>query len=466
MKFLLIDFGATNIKTAIVDLINGKITNIQKFLSPQSTDNSQYKFEISINELKNSLLMICNLYYNNYCIKFDGISLCSQMHGFVVLNEKLIPKTNYISWKDERSLHEVDGLMTFDFSSKKLQGMFKKITGMTPRPNIPFFNIIHLARDKMLNMGDIIVSLPTYLSLSLGNRELIEHDTLLAGLGFYDLCKKAVSDELNDFFYELTKIKLRLGNSAGLGETLGYWSFLGKKIPIYVGVGDHQAALLGAGVWSDEYLSINLGTGSQVSCLTDSIDANIDSQPYDCRPYFDGWYLNTITHIPSGRVLNEFLSLIKDISDHLGDSKNNFDPWQYILSLTDDEIIFSTLKFNLSIFNGAWRYTSGGSINNIKPDTFNLRNYFASLIRSYIEQYIDASKIFSTNKEQHRYVFSGGIAQKLPSITRLYSKLTNCESIQPLKYDETLFGLRAMSLVHSKIESSCKAAFFHRYANQ
>lgn len=68
--------------------------------------------------------------------------------------------------------------------------------------------------------------------------------------------------------------------------------------PIYVPVGDHQCSLLGAGLQNHE-LSVNLGTGGQISILggTD-------------RPYFDGRGLTCHVRLPAGRALASLQNLL------------------------------------------------------------------------------------------------------------------------------------------------------------
>ena len=75
-------------------------------------------------------------------------------------------------------------------------------------------------------------------------------------------------------------------------------------------MGDHQAALAGAFLGERE-LSLNISTGSQASLFTPTW------QPgnYQTRPFFDGRFLNTITHIPAGRALNVLFKLLTELAE-------------------------------------------------------------------------------------------------------------------------------------------------------
>ena len=66
---------------------------------------------------------------------------------------------------------------------------------------------------------------------------------------------------------------------------------------VFTAIGDQQAALYGAGL-AENQVSVNLATGCQVSIL-----AREFSTATQTRPYFDTRYLNTVTHLPAGRLL-------------------------------------------------------------------------------------------------------------------------------------------------------------------
>ena len=70
---------------------------------------------------------------------------------------------------------------------------------------------------------------------------------------------------------------------------------------VLVAVGDQQTSLLGAGL-RPGVVSTNLATGCQASRLDLDVSTHVQT-----RPYFDGLYLHTVTHLPAGRLLREAL---------------------------------------------------------------------------------------------------------------------------------------------------------------
>ena len=69
------------------------------------------------------------------------------------------------------------------------------------------------------------------------------------------------------------------------------------------------AAILGALLQRDE-LSLNISTGSQVSLLKPKVEFG----NFQTRPFFDGRFSITITHIPAGRALNALVKLLSELA--------------------------------------------------------------------------------------------------------------------------------------------------------
>lgn len=78
---------------------------------------------------------------------------------------------------------------------------------------------------------------------------------------------------------------------------------------VFTGVGDQQAALLGAGV-TEGMVSVNLATGCQVSILAEDFSDRVQT-----RPYFSEHYLHTVTHLPAGRLLTSALGVTRGGTD-------------------------------------------------------------------------------------------------------------------------------------------------------
>ncbi len=144
--YLLIDFGTTSTKSTLVDLDTGVFSHLLRYsaIPPQSGPPGHH--EVSLDAIRSRFDEICG-HYCDLSPNLAGVILCSEMHGFAVLDsDTRRPLTPYISWLDARALDSD----TFSLVSQRLGDRFRDITGMRPRPGFPLLNLTHLARTANL----------------------------------------------------------------------------------------------------------------------------------------------------------------------------------------------------------------------------------------------------------------------------------------------------------------------------
>lgn len=422
-KYLLLDFGASRIKSAIYK--NGKFTNIFEIPSLNPINLDKNKFEISSIELRD---VFCNIVKKQYSeTMFDAIFICSEMHGFMLVDENNTPLSNYISWKDERCINS-ENINEYEILKNEISTSFLETTGMKFRPCYPITKINSLAND--LEIKDFkIITLPEWLSCC-SNRSLnISNITMGAGLGFYNIKNYCWEKKYLDFFDNLN---ISFNKITDKIEISGYFKLDTKNyIPIYTGIGDLQAAIIGAG-YGTNIVNLNLGTGSQVVNFLEKIE----NQTTELRPFLDDKFLSVITHIPSGRALNAYVKFLESINPN-----KNF--WGIIDKLGIEDLNKSSLDINLGVFASAWNFSGSGYINNILENNFNENNFIASLVKSYLKQYDLSIQELLFNKPFDKIILSGGIANKVPIIKKYFEKkYKNCKiELFNSNYDTTLLGL-------------------------
>jgi|7_EtaG_2_1085326.scaffolds.fasta_scaffold02052_3 hypothetical protein len=188
---------------------------------------------------------------------------------------------------------------------------------------------------------------------------------------------------------------------------VGKLTFLGKinQHKFYSSLGDTDCVKRSFVLSEDECI-VNLGTGSQVIKLD-----------------------NIIKYIPSGRALNCYQSFFQDLGVDLFERFSN---------ITVDQLIQSTLLFDLNIFEQAFAYVpKGGMVSNIHEKTFSVDNFIRSLFRSYLDQYLpyisDSDQVYLT----------GGIARKFPVIEKYFEVKTNKKvTLRSSHLEDTFIGIR------------------------
>ena len=258
MPLLLVDFGTTSTKSALVDLDSGAFSNILRHPAIPNCAAPNGHYEIPLDAIRARFLAICTHYYDHLKVHFSGIAICSEMHGFAILDHNNKPLSNYISWKDERSLQEIEGNSTCSRITTRLGPKFQTITGMRPRPGFPLLNLTHLACTSPLPSTSRVVSLPGWLALCSDDSCDLVHSTILAGMGFYDIRTRSIATELIDLVADLSGYKCRLNGLAPATASAGYWHKNGHKIPLYVGVATTSARSWEPAILPRRYRSICL----------------------------------------------------------------------------------------------------------------------------------------------------------------------------------------------------------------
>jgi hypothetical protein len=328
----------------------------------------------------------------------EYIGLSSQMHGFVALSEsKQI--TDFVTWKHSSS----DCILydsTFDDFSR---------TGLQKRADLPInnlFNILNSMKDKprVVQFRNI-----TEAILDVCNQKT--HFTMACGSGFYDLKERSYITKYIDFFKKNLDIDLSFDSVANEVCISGYMNVKGRLVPVYTGIGDFQASVLGCNLLP-RTLYVNMSTGSQI--------ALIEQRPYfyqglSCRPFFNNQYLKCYTHIPCGKFL---------IKIHDALSLRGIDFWKSMKTITHDTFFDSNEHILL------------------EDKESMITNDVVMIFRGFIFQYINI--IRSQGFEFDSIFLSGGIPKRLPIIKHIFEKefgvFVNLHSDE----DDSIRGVRCL----------------------
>jgi hypothetical protein len=322
-----------------------------------------------------NLKKIKDLILSNIDSKSEKIYLSCQMHGFVLYNnDKNI--TEFITWKTKSTRNYIKEIISNE--------EFKNITGLDCRNDLPINNIYDYFIKNNINNTTIYVKniSEAILDYDLSNT----HITMACGNGFLDINNNTYHDKFIKLFYDKFKINLNFDNPINNIIINGHFIKNNKPIPVYCGIGDFQASLVGI---NHNELYINMATGSQMAILSDKLEF---TKYTNYRSFFKNKTLKCITHIPSGRFLNIFLNTFDDL---------------FIFDLSVDDIINSDLIIDTNIFDG------NISITNINFNNFTKKNIIASIFRSYLDQYIYIYNNYFIDNNINKIILSGGIAKKI-----------------------------------------------------
>jgi sugar (pentulose or hexulose) kinase len=386
---LLLDIGASRIKACSIE--NNAVIDSLSVPSPSLNNHSRQSghYTIPAELYRTAIHELLNKLYNH---QVTGVYVCTEMHGVLVDN-------TYISWKDSRAK-----------INKQQAQKFLEITGMQLRPGIAYASLEH---DKIQNTV-IGTLLDTFLDGPAENTNI----SLAASLGL-------VNKHTQQYSHDLLHNKIS-AISVNTKLPIGTVTIHGQCLPVYGGIGDLQSALLGSQLGQLVDAVINLGTGSQVVCTTDSIEN------YEIRPMPDGSYVKVITHIPCGRALSI-------LAEKFGE-KRFWRAWQ---SLEPLQILTTDPnQAQLSFFESAWQYSAESGYVKFKENQ-SFEELVAGIAHSWSLQYVRALNMLDTNFEKQRVALSGGLSHRSPFLIPVLTAYTNrkfvyCDTVTG---EETLDGL-------------------------
>jgi sugar (pentulose or hexulose) kinase len=438
MSFIGIDLGTSFIKGAVLDLEARQLKHIHRLPFPHQLHGSNPLFcEFNPDEI---VSVFQNLLATLFAAAPDctGIVMCTQMHGMVLMNEAGKILSPCLTWRDQRATmpHPSGEGTYFEVMTGRIGCEQRAQLGNELRPGTPSSFLFWMAEQGKLKSGLIPVTIPDFvLSVLTGSKPSVESTNGMA----YGLLNLETMDWHHEVIEALGLSQLRWPTVRKHGEIVGHLKLSARSVPCYAPVGDYQCALLGALLNMDE-LSLNVSTGSQVSRLTEDLELG----DYQSRPFFDGKFLNTFTHIPAGRALDVLVDLVSEVTRR--QQVELQDPWSYIgqeaLKLDDTD-----LQVDLNFFSSP--FGERGTISNIRQDNLTVGHLFRAAFNNMTDRYYNCAQRIWPERAWQRLVFSGGLIGKLEALRQVIQKRFQSEYRMAPFAEDTLTGLLIMALAFS-----------------
>jgi sugar (pentulose or hexulose) kinase len=438
MPFIGIDLGTSFIKGAVLDAGSRQLQHVQRIPFPDALESGgPLLCEFDPGEIMAAVRTLINE-LAPYAPDCEGIVMCSQMHGMVLMNERGEARSNCLSWRDQRAMmpHPSGSGSYFDLMVCRISPQQQTQLGNELDPGRPLCFLFWFAEQGRLAPELIPVSMPDFvLSVLCGSVPGVESTNASA----YGALNLETLDWHHEVIEELGLGDLRWPALRKHGEVAGHLNLGGTQVPCYTPVGDYQCALAGA-LFSEEEISLNIATGSQVSRMTRRLNLG----DYQTRPFFDKKFVNTLTYPPGGRSLNVIVDLLSELAAAQGVDLR--DPWgtvaQAVRGVKDTD-----LEVDLNFFPTP--LADRGRISNIRGDNFTLGHLFRGAFKNMASRFYECAIRLWPEKSWGKVVFSGGLAWKLDALREAIQERfgTDCR-LTPFAED-TLFGLLILASVFS-----------------
>jgi sugar (pentulose or hexulose) kinase/aminoglycoside phosphotransferase (APT) family kinase protein len=432
--FIAIDVGSSFIKAAILDMDALELRHTQRLpfpgfvpgLPPLYREVAAAAILAAVEDLLSRIVP--------HAPQCAGVAICGQMQGFVLVDGRGEPVSNYVSWLDQRVTSA-----EFDEFALHVTPEHRRELGNEFRPGIALPLLYWLRRHGALPPGGAPggapgeatpVSIADFVVSRLCHAPAVMDPTQAAAFGALRIADMRWHEEV---IGRLGLESVRWPEVVPTGSAVGTW----RGAPCYASIGDQQCAIAGALLEEGE-LSVNIGTGSQLSLIHGApIDDAAAAAHLQLRPYFDGRFLRTITHIPGGRALAALVGLLTELGGPSEEEAwRRIEPAAAALTATD-------LRANTAFSPGPCGH--GGALENLHEGNMTAGHVFRAVFESMARNYRTCALRLDPEGDATHAVFSGGVARRLPILRELTAAQLGMGYRLSPHPEDTLFGLMVLA---------------------
>jgi len=430
MNILGIDIGTTTITALLLNEKSGDVT-ARATLKNDAFIESDLAFEkiqdpeTIIETVKKAVTEITD------GSNISSIGVTGQMHGIVYLDNTFSPVSPLYTWQDLRGNELFKGNFTYaDFLNETTD--YKAATGFGLTTH--FYNI----KNNLVPKKAVIIStIHDYLVSILTNEKPVTHSSNAASLGFFDLRQHQFDNvALLEAGIDPNILPKVYKNTAVVGNT--NCDFLPDGIPVSVAIGDNQASFIGSMTNPDTSILVNVGTGSQVSFITNHLKPTKDGE---IRPLTNGDYIFVGSSLCGGRAYQVLKNFFMSCQETFGGNSENIYEKMDLLSENIDHIK-DPLKVNCEFAGTRADPQKRGSIENISTENFTPTNLICGVLVGVVDELKDMyenAKDLSDYKPRN-LVGSGNGIRKSKVWRYIFSKEFNLELKLPKHPEEAAVG--------------------------
>ena len=287
MKAIGIDIGTTTISGIVLDtekrqVLEARTVQNGSFIKTEHEWERIQDVDVILDKAENLVkeLLAC-------CPEADVIGLTGQMHGIVYLNRNGRHVSPLYTWQDGRGNLSSDG-------HKPLTEQVMDKTGVFIASGYGLISHLYNLRNGLVPQEAVsLCTIGDYLGMILTGRKYpLVHISNAASLGFFDVQRGGFrEDAMKEMGIDPSILPEITEDFTELGRYQG--------IPVTAALGDNQASFLGSVGIHKNILLLNMGTGGQISALSDQY---FEAPGIEARPFVKGKYLLVGASLCGGRA--------------------------------------------------------------------------------------------------------------------------------------------------------------------
>ncbi len=264
-----IDTGTTSVSLAAInearELVASRTINHGAFIPGDFPESRVQNPALILSAVMAGLESITQEYGAPSAIGFTG-----QMHGVLYLDKDGNPVSPLYTWEDPSANIPVDGKSSLEILRSH---------GVKCSAGYGVATHFYLQRAGKIPAGAVRLStVSDYIAMKLcGKNSPVLSAEMAAGLGGFDLQRREfMIDRLESAGVDVSFLPENVKGYALIGHA-------GNNVPVITSMGDNQASFMGSADDEENTLLLNVGTGSQVSFMTQNFvetDGDIELRPY------------------------------------------------------------------------------------------------------------------------------------------------------------------------------------------
>lgn len=290
MKAIGIDIGTTSICLGVYEEETGRFGEIRQEKNYFLPDTFQQDPERIFHTVKN---MLDDLIQNGGKPSVIGIS--SQMHGILYVDKEGHAVSPYYTWKTESGNEAYKEASYASFLSRTVGYEMYTGYGSVTHFQLQQTGQISAEAVSLVNIGD-------YAAMRLCHaKKPMMSPSIAASLGGFSL---------QDGSFDLAALQKAGVDTSYYPQVKAGEFIMGeyRGIPVTCAQGDNQASFYGAIGEREEALSINVGTGSQVSLFHREL---VPGTGAEIRPFTDKGFLYVLASVNGGKVYERLAEFVK-----------------------------------------------------------------------------------------------------------------------------------------------------------
>lgn len=422
MRIIGLDIGTTSISAVVAE--NRKVIH-----SVTEQSNAAVKSDFPENRLQ-SVEKIINKVYSikeELVKKFapiDAIGVTGQMHGILYIDSDANAVSPLYTWQDKSG--------DLNYKDKTVSEYLSDITGY---PSPSGYGIVTDFANRLLervpNNAAMICNIQDYITMRLANKKIpVTHISNAAGLGFYSFEK---FDFDNIALEKIECDRKRLPRVTADPEIIGTDC---NGIPVITALGDNQASFMGSVSEKDSVL-VNIGTGSQVSMLTDKKDGFTAGE---IRPFSKNENLLVGAPLCGGRSYALLKTFFEKTLDCFGVKEENI--YSVMERIAAEDIDNCSLSVDTRFCGTRNEPDLNGAIMHITEDNFTpcqlTRGFLIGMCRELYSFYEEMEKF--TSKGLKKLVGSGNGVRKNKILQHYLEQTFKMPLSIPENTEEAAFG--------------------------